>query len=66
MKAAKRKNISKLDYAVERTAEIVIEQMSTLPIERAKALREEIHRLAARKRGRRADARKIAKRSATR
>jgi hypothetical protein len=48
MKTTK-KRISKLDHAVERIAEIVIGQMSTLPIEKAKAMREEIRRLAARR-----------------
>jgi hypothetical protein len=47
MKATKRKSTSKLDHAVERIAEIVIEHMSTLPVGRAKAMREEIRRLAA-------------------
>ncbi len=45
----KRKNTSKLDHAVERIAEIVIEHMSTLPVGRDKAMREEIRRLAARR-----------------
>lgn len=48
MKATKRKNTSKLDHAVERTAEIVIEHMSTLPVGTANAMREKIRRLAAR------------------
>jgi flagellin-specific chaperone FliS len=43
----KRKNTSKLDEAAQRTAEIIIEHMSTLPLEKAKAMREEIRRLAA-------------------
>ena len=47
MDEMRRKNISKLDQAVERTAEIIMEHMSTLPLEKAKAMREEIRRLAA-------------------
>ena len=47
MSGMKRKNTSKLDQAAERTAEILIEHMSTLPLEKAKAMREEIRRLAA-------------------
>jgi flagellin-specific chaperone FliS len=47
MDEMKRKNISKLDKAAQRTAEIIIEHMSTLPLEKAKAMREEIRRLAA-------------------
>ena len=43
----KRKNIGKLDQAAERLAEIVMEHMSTLPLEKAKAMREEIRKLAA-------------------
>jgi hypothetical protein len=67
MKATKRKGTSKLDYAAARLAEIVIEHMSTLPIEKAKAMREEIRRLAGRKNGRRAAAGRkiIARRPAT-
>jgi len=42
-----RKNTSKLDQAANRLAEIVIEQLSSLPLEKAKAIREEIRRLAA-------------------
>lgn len=42
-----RKNINQLNQAAERLAEIVMEQMSSLPLEKAKALREEIRRLAA-------------------
>lgn len=42
----KRKNISKIDQAAERLAEIVMEQLSPMPIEKAKALREEIRLLA--------------------
>jgi hypothetical protein len=45
MNATKRKSTSKLDHA----AEIVIEHMSTLPIEKAKAMREEIRKLATRR-----------------
>jgi hypothetical protein len=41
-----RKNISRLDQAAKRLAEIFIEQMSSLPLEKAKAIREEIRRLA--------------------
>lgn len=48
MNGMKRKNISKLDQAAQRLAEIVMEQMSSLPIGKAKALREEIRSLAAR------------------
>jgi hypothetical protein len=48
MNGMKRKNISKLDQAARRLAEIVMEQMSSLPIEKANALREEIRSLAAR------------------
>lgn len=48
MKATKRISRSKLDRAVERTAEIVIEHMSSLPVGRAKAMREEIRGLAVR------------------
>jgi flagellin-specific chaperone FliS len=43
----KRKKINKLDEAVQRTAEILIQHMSTLPLEKAKAMREEIRQLAA-------------------
>lgn len=43
----KQKNSRKLDQAVERTAEIIMEHMATLPLEKAKAMREEIRRLAA-------------------
>lgn len=42
-----RKNINQLNQAAERLAEIVMEQMSSLPLEKAKVLREEIRRLAA-------------------
>jgi len=49
MKTTKRQSTSKIDYAVARIAEIVMEQMSTLPVEKAKAVREEIRRLAARR-----------------
>ena len=48
MNGMKRKNISKLDQAAERTAEILIEHMSALPLEKAKAMREEIRRLSTR------------------
>jgi len=47
MSGMKRKNISKLDQAAKRLAEIVMEQLSSLPVEKAKALREEIRQLAA-------------------
>ena len=41
------RNMKKLDKAAERVAEIVLEHMTTLPPEKAKAMREEIRRLAA-------------------
>jgi hypothetical protein len=47
MNGVKRKNISKLDQAAERLAEIVMEHRSTLPLAKAKAMREEIRKLAA-------------------
>jgi hypothetical protein len=46
MKAMARKNNDKLNQAAVRLAEIVMEQMASLPIEKAKAMREEIRRLA--------------------
>jgi gamma-glutamyl phosphate reductase len=41
--------IQKLEKAAKRTTEIVLEQMSTLTPEKAKTMREEIRRLAARR-----------------
>jgi hypothetical protein len=38
---------SKLDQAAKRLAEIVMEQLFSLPLEEAKTIREEIHRMAA-------------------
>ena len=55
MKMATRKT-DKLNRAAERLAEIVMEHMSTLPREKAKAMREEIRRLAAKKSGSKAAA----------
>ena len=45
------KNNDKLCRAAKRTAEIVLEQMATLLPDRAKAMREEIRKLAAKKSG---------------
>jgi hypothetical protein len=43
----KRKNLKTLNQAAERTAEIILEHMSSLPVENAKAMLEEIRLLAA-------------------
>jgi len=47
MVAMATKNSDKLTKAAERTAEIILEHMSTLPPQKAKAMREEIRQLAA-------------------
>ena len=41
-----KKKKTKLDKAVERTAEIIQAHLGTLPIAQAKAMRKELHRLA--------------------
>ena len=59
--AALRPKSNKLNQAAERLAEIVLDQMSTLRPEKAKALREEIRRLAGKKSGSKAAALQRAK-----